>query len=367
MSIHVALHHRTTYRTTGSWRSGPQVVRLRPAPHCRTADPVLLAEGRAGAALHQLAAGPAGQLPGAARLPGEDRRASRSTVDLVAEMAVFNPFDFFLEPERRELPVRLRCRARRASSRRISQVEPRRAAARGIPRQGRSRSDAAHHRLPRRAQPAAAAGHRLPRSAWSRACRRRRRRCATPSGSCRDSGWLLVQLLRHLGLAARFVSGYLIQLTPDVKSLDGPAGTDARLHRPARLVRGLSARRRLDRPRPDLRPARRRGPHPARLHARARRAPRRSTGAVDEAEVEFDHDMKVHAHLRDAARHQALHRRAVGRDRWRSATRSTRARGRRRAPDHGRRADLRLDRRPRRRRMEHRRRWARPSARSPAS
>jgi uncharacterized protein (DUF2126 family) len=222
LSIHVALNHVTHYRYDRLVALSPQVVRLRPAPHCRTR---ILS--------YSLKIEPAGhfinwqQDPFAnylARLVlPEKTREFVVTVDLVAEMAVYNPFDFFLQPSAEKFPFsyELALAADLAPYLAADEATPLLAEfVASIPREPRPTIDFLvdiNRRLQNeiryliRMEP----GVQAPEETL-----------ATASGSCRDSGWLMVQVLRHLGLAARFVSGYLIQLAPDQKALDGPSGTE---------------------------------------------------------------------------------------------------------------------------------------------
>jgi transglutaminase-like putative cysteine protease len=96
------LNHVTHYRYDRPVTLGPQVVRLRPAPHCRSIISYSLRSSRP--ALHQLAAGPVSPTTRRGWCFPKRPPSSRSTVDLVAEMAVYNPFDFFLEPEAENFP-----------------------------------------------------------------------------------------------------------------------------------------------------------------------------------------------------------------------------------------------------------------------
>ncbi|MDB6045544.1 MAG: hypothetical protein JWM63_4095 [Gammaproteobacteria bacterium] len=220
MSIHVALNHVTHYRYDRLITLSPQIVRLRPAPHCRTR--ILSYSLRVEPAEHFVNWQQDPQANYLARLTfPEKTRELRIAVDLVAEMAVLNPFDFFLEPYARQFPFAYEATEQRELAPYLTKLASTQLFAEflnSIPREHASLIDFLvdiNMRLSRdvgyliRMQP----GVQTPEETLEEA-----------SGSCRDSAWLLVQLLRHLGLAARFVSGYLVQLTADVKSLDGPSG-----------------------------------------------------------------------------------------------------------------------------------------------
>ena len=103
MSIHVALNHVTHYRYDRLVEVGPQTVRLRPAPHCRTR--ILSYSLKIDPATHFINWQQDPQANYLARVVFPDpTRELRFEVGLVAEMAVFNPFDFFLEPEAEKFP-----------------------------------------------------------------------------------------------------------------------------------------------------------------------------------------------------------------------------------------------------------------------
>ncbi|MES2363795.1 MAG: transglutaminase family protein [Pseudomonadota bacterium] len=222
MSIHVALSHITHYKYDRLVKLGPQIVRLRPAPHSRTQ--VLSYSLKIEPADHFInwQQDPFANYQARLVFP-QPTREFKVTVDLVVDMVVLNPFDFFLEPAAEEFPFKYEApMARELAPYLVTEAatpllkaylakidrKPKRTIDFLVGLNQQLQSDI---KYAIRMEP----GVQTPEETLSLAV-----------GSCRDTGWLLVQLLRHMGLAARFVSGYLIQLKADVKSLDGPSGTD---------------------------------------------------------------------------------------------------------------------------------------------
>ena len=360
MSIRAAIHHLTHYKYDRPVSLGPQIIRLRPAPHSRTR-----------VISHSLKVSPANHFVNHQQDPYGNWLARyvfpelvnelKIEVDVVADMTVYNPFDFFVEESAETWPFEYPedLRPDLVIYRTPEHAGPRlQAFLSGIDRTPRRTVDFVvdlNRRLAGEIQYLIRmeSGVQTPEETFERG-----------SGSCRDSSWLLVQIFRHLGLAARFVSGYLIQLKPDLVALDGPPGTDhdfTDLHAWAEVYLPGAGWIGLD-PTSGLLTGGK--PHSAGRDAalsqrRADFRPRK----FRQCRFQFRHAGR--SGLRTSAHHQAVFRgRLEGARRSRRGGRQE-ARRRRRPADHGRRADLRFDRRLSNRASGTRTRSARPSGRSP--
>ncbi|MEM1063024.1 MAG: transglutaminase family protein, partial [Planctomycetota bacterium] len=226
MAIRVALHHRTSYTYDRPVRLGPQTVRLRPAPHCRT--PVLSYSLKVEPADHfcNWQQDPQGNYQARLVFPEKTDRLVVD-VDLVADTTVINPFDFFLTEAAEHVPfayddslsVELAPYLRTVETGPLFKDFV--ASIDHAPEKKQRTIDflvGINARLEQlidytiRMEP----GNQKPEYTLEKRL-----------GSCRDSAWLMCQVLRHLGYASRFASGYLIQLVADEKPLDGPAGPEA--------------------------------------------------------------------------------------------------------------------------------------------
>ena len=222
MSIHVALTHETRYRYDRLATLGPQVVRLRPAPHSRTR--ILSYALRIEPAGHFLnwQQDPLGNYLARIVVPGKTAEF-RLQVDLVAEMAVFNPFDFFLEPEAEQYPFAYEPRIAKELEPYLELEPAGPLLTEWLGKVDRGPVATVNFLVELNRQLHQHVDYVIRMEPGVQTCEET---LSSRKGSCRDSAWLLVQILRRLGLAARFVSGYLIQLKPDVAALDGPSGTD---------------------------------------------------------------------------------------------------------------------------------------------
>jgi len=222
MAIRVAINHKTTYSYDRLVSLSPHIFRLRPAAHSRTMIEAYSFKVTPEKHFINWQQDPFGNYQARVVFP-EKTTELVVEVEVIANMTVINPFDFFVEDYAENYPFRYQEQLRKELLPyfEFKEFGPLlRKWISGIDKSSKSINDFLvyiNQKLNRDIN------YSIRMEVGVQTCEETLEKSL---GSCRDSAWLLVQILRHLGLAARFVSGYLVQLTADIKSLDGPSGPE---------------------------------------------------------------------------------------------------------------------------------------------
>ncbi|CAN5357227.1 transglutaminase family protein [soil metagenome] len=218
MSIFVALHHVTHYKYDRPVDLGPQTIRLRPAPHTRT--PILSYSLKVTPTNHFVNWQQDPQGNWLARYVFPDKATElKIEVDFTAEMTVINPFDFFVEPYAETFPFVYPDDLKIELAPYLATEAPGPLFEKYLADIAREAPSTVNFLVDLNAKLRTQVNYII---RMEPGIQTPEQTLASAAGSCRDSAWLLIQTLRHLGLAARFVSGYLIQLRPDIDPLEGP-------------------------------------------------------------------------------------------------------------------------------------------------
>lgn len=225
MSIKVAVNHVTHYKYDRPINLGPQVIRLRPAPHCRTPIVSYSLNVRPEENFTNWQQDPFSNYLARCVFPKKSTEL-RVEVDVVIDMQMYNPFDFFLESSAEKFPFVYEPSTKKDLAPFLEKLEP------GTGKFAEFLKKAPIKKEPEPSMDVVVRLNQYVRDNVGYIIRMEpgvyspEETLERGQGSCRDSAWLLVQLLRHNGLAARFCSGYSVQLAPDIKALDGPTGVD---------------------------------------------------------------------------------------------------------------------------------------------
>ncbi len=222
MTLKVVISHKTFYQFDRLVTISPHVFRLRPAPHSRTPIYAYSMKIKPEKQFFNWQQDPFGNYQARLVFPEKSREMSIE-VEIIADLTAINPFDFFVEESAKYFPFKYDRLTKRELNPYLKTSRKGKLFSEWLNSIDRSKKITIDFLIDINQKINNMLKYNIRMQPGVQSCEVTLRK---KSGSCRDFAWLLVQTLRHLGFGARFVSGYLVQLKADVKSLDGPSGPE---------------------------------------------------------------------------------------------------------------------------------------------